>query len=90
MMLRRWAVREHFIYGAYLRMYLPDCLQILHTTPTHNTSRGSSCAFWGKGILTYFWFSTMTYLDVLKHTSFPEQISKTTGPITVISHVHEF
>ena len=25
----------------------------------------------------------MTYLDVLTHTLFPEQISKTTGPITV-------
>ena len=24
-----WAVREHF----YLRKYLSDCLQILHTTP---------------------------------------------------------
>ena len=33
MMLRRWAVREHFVSRAYLRMYLSDCLQILHTTP---------------------------------------------------------
>ena len=33
MMLRRWAVREHFVSGAYLRMYLSDCLQILLTTP---------------------------------------------------------
>ena len=38
MMLRRWAlvcwaVREHFVSGVYLRMYLSDCLQILHTTP---------------------------------------------------------
>ena len=49
---------------------------------THNTSRGSSCAFWGIWALTYFWFRTMTYLDVLTHTSFPEQISKSTGPIT--------
>ena len=32
-MLRRWAVREHLVSGAYLRMYLSDCLQILHTTP---------------------------------------------------------
>ena len=32
-MLRRWAVREHFVSGAYLRMYLSDCLQILPTTP---------------------------------------------------------
>ena len=29
----------------------------------------------------------MTYLDVLTHTSFPEQISKSTGPITVILHI---
>ena len=28
-----WAVREHFVSGAYLRKYLSDCLQILHTTP---------------------------------------------------------
>ena len=42
------------------------------------TSRGSSCAFW---------FRAMTYLDVLTHTSFPEQISKTTGPITVILQI---
>ena len=32
-MLQRWAVREHFVSGAYLRMYLSDCLQILHTAP---------------------------------------------------------
>ena len=30
----------------------------------------------------------MTYLDVLTYTSFPEQISKTTGKITVMLHVH--
>ena len=36
---------------------------------THNTSRGSSCAFWGIWALTYFWLRTMTYLDVLTHTS---------------------
>ena len=32
-MLRHWAVREHFVSGSYLRKYLSDCLQILHTTP---------------------------------------------------------
>ena len=32
-MLRRGAVREHFVSGAYLTIYLSDCLQILHTTP---------------------------------------------------------
>ena len=32
-MLRRWAVREHFVSGAYLMMYLSDCLQIVHTAP---------------------------------------------------------
>ena len=32
-MLRRWAVREHCVSGANLRMFLSDCLQILHTTP---------------------------------------------------------
>ena len=31
--LGHWAVREHFVSGAYPRMYLSDCLQILHTTP---------------------------------------------------------
>ena len=41
MMLRRWAVCEHFVSGAYLLKYLSDCLQILHT------GGGSSCAFWG-------------------------------------------
>ena len=39
MMLRRWAVREHFVSRAYLRMCLSDCLQI-------QTPRGCSCAFW--------------------------------------------
>ena len=29
----------------------------------------------------------MTYLDVLTHTSFPEQISKTTGPISHIGNM---
>ena len=33
MMLWRWVVREHFVSGPYLKMYLSDCLQILHTTP---------------------------------------------------------
>ena len=33
MMVRRWAVREHFIFGAYFLKFLSDCLQILHTTP---------------------------------------------------------
>ena len=31
--LGRWAVREHFVSGAHLRMHLSDCLQILHTSP---------------------------------------------------------
>ena len=31
--LGRWAVREHFVFGAYLRKYLSDCLQISHTAP---------------------------------------------------------
>ena len=30
-MLRRWAVRENIVSGAYLRMYLSDCLQIRPT-----------------------------------------------------------
>ena len=51
----------------------------LSSNLTHNTSRGSSCAFRGMRTLTYFWFRTMTYLDVLTHTSFPEQISKSIG-----------
>ena len=33
MLLRRWAVLKHFVSGVYLRMYLSDCLQSLHTTP---------------------------------------------------------
>ena len=33
MMLRHWAVCKQFVSGAYLRKYLSDCLQILHTTP---------------------------------------------------------
>ena len=33
MMLRRWAVREQFVSGAYLWKYLSDSFQILHTTP---------------------------------------------------------
>ena len=32
MMLRPRAIREHFVPGAYFRIYLFDCLQILHTT----------------------------------------------------------
>ena len=59
--LGRWAVREHFVSGAYLWKYLSDCLQILHTTPLG-------------GLVVPF--------------GFPEQISKSTGPITVILHIH--
>ena len=76
MMLRRWAVREQFVSGAYLWKHR------LSSNFTHNTSRGASCAFWGIGTLTYFWFRTMTYLDVLTHTLFPEQISKSTEQMT--------
>ena len=32
MMLRPWAIREHFVSGVYLKIDLSDCLQILHTT----------------------------------------------------------
>ena len=32
MVLRPRAIHEHFVSGAYLRIYLSDCLQILHTT----------------------------------------------------------
>ena len=56
----RWAIREHFVSGAYLWKYLSN----------------------------YFWFRTMTYLEVLTHTSFPELISKSTGSITFILHIH--
>ena len=32
MMLRTRAIHEHFVSEAYLRIYVSDCLQILHTT----------------------------------------------------------
>ena len=32
MMLWPRAIREHFVSGAYFRIYLSDCLQTLHTT----------------------------------------------------------
>ena len=41
MMLRRRAVREQFVSGAYLLKVLVR----LSSNFTHNTSRGSSCAF---------------------------------------------
>ena len=44
MMLRRWAVLEHFVYGAYVS---PEVLVRLFSNFSHNTSRGSSCAFRG-------------------------------------------
>ena len=42
MMLRRWAVRKQFVSGASLKV-----LVRLSSNFTHNTPRGSSCAFWG-------------------------------------------
>ena len=72
MMLRRWAVRKQFRF----RSISLKVLVRLTSNFTHNTP------------LTYFWFRTMTYLDVLTRTSFPEQISKSTGPMTVILHIH--
>ena len=82
-LLRRWAVREHFVPGAYLRMYFPDCLQILHTTPLE-----SLVVPFG---VYELWptFGPVTYLDVLKRISFPEQISKNTWPMVVILHIHD-
>ena len=62
-------------------MFLSDRLQIFHTT--HPV-----VPFGDIWTLTYFWFSTMTYLNVLKRTLFPEQISKTTGPITYCHIAH--
>ena len=75
MMLRRWAV------GPSVNISFLEHI-------SESTCPGSSCAFWGICTLTYFWFRTMNYLDVLTHTSFPEQISKNTGSITVILHIH--
>ena len=43
-----------------------DVLVWLSLNFTHNTSMRSSLAFWCT-YLTYFWFSTMTHLDVLTH-----------------------
>ena len=48
-----------------------------------------SCAYWGNLNLTYFCLSTMHYLDILTYTSFPGQISKTTGLITAILHIQD-
>ena len=62
-MLRRWAVREHFVSEAYLRMYLSYCLLIF----THNSSKGLVVPFGVYELLAYFWFKTMTYLAVLTH-----------------------
>ena len=80
MMLRRWAMHPWTIR---FRSISQDVLVRFSSNFTHNTA---SCAF--RGTLTYFWFSTMTYLDVLTCTSFPEKISKTTWPMTVILHIH--
>ena len=46
----------------------------------HNTPRGSSCAFWGIWTLTYFWFRTMTYLDVWRALIFRSRSRKVLGP----------
>ena len=91
--LINWLQRFYRIIMSLKRPFVPksDVKQWFTTTTTVNISfsMGSSCAFWGIWILTYFWLSTMTYLDVLKHTSFPESISKTTGPITDILHIYD-
>ena len=42
MMLRRWAVHKQFVSGAALKVLVRLSLKF-----THNTPRGSSCAFWG-------------------------------------------
>ena len=82
--LGRLAVREHFVFGAYLWKYLSDCLQILHTTPLE----GLAVPFGVYELWPTFGSELWPFLDVLTHTSFPEQISKSTGPITVILHIH--
>ena len=83
-MLRRWAIGPS-VNISFLE-HISECTVRFSSNFTHNTSRGFSCAFWGILTLTYFWFRTMTYIDVLTHTLYPEQISKT-GPITVILHI---
>ena len=85
MMLWRWAVGPlGRPWTIRFRSISLKVLVRLSSNITHNTPRGSSCAYWGIWTLTYFWFRTMTYLDVLTRTSFPEQISKSTGPIIII------
>ena len=82
MMLRRWAVRKQFVSGAYLWKYLSDCLQILHTTPL-----GGLVVPFGVYKLWPTFGSELTYLDVLTHTSFPEQISKSTGSMSYCTYM---
>ena len=71
MMLWRWIIREHFVSEAYLRMYLSDCLQILHTTQQLCLLRHMN----SDPLLVQYY----DLFNVLTHTSFPEQISKLPG-----------
>ena len=85
MMLRPRAIHEHFVSRAYFRIYLSDCLQILHTTLLH-VLVGPVVPF-GVYELCPIFGSVGPYNDLFRRFDthfFPEQISKTTGPITVI------
>ena len=80
MMLWRWVIREHFVSGAYLKMYLSDCLQILHTTQ-------QLC------LLGHMNFDPLLvqYYDLFRRFD-THLVSgadlETTGPIRVILHIH--
>ena len=66
MILRRWAVGPSVNNSFPEHIFESTCPIVCKFYTQH--PRGSSCAFWGIWALTYFWFRTMTYLDVLTHT----------------------
>ena len=69
MMLRRWAAGPLGRPWTFrFRSISLKVLVRLSSNFTHNTSRGSSCAFWGIWTLAYFWFRTIWPIWTFWHT----------------------
>ena len=66
-MLQRWAVARPWTFRFRSISQNVGLLVRLSSNFTQ------LCLFRGIWTLTYFWFRTMTYLDILTHASFPEQ-----------------
>ena len=89
MFVQYYGLISCFDFDIYFRSIFPELLVRLSSNIAHNIASVSRYAFRVSCSLTYIWFSTMAYLNVLAYTSFPEKIYKTTVWISAIVHTND-